>query len=750
MKMLKLSLASTIAAIVSAPAVAQAPSGSGAYSLQEIVTTARKREESIQDVPVSVTALGAVELAEKNIVQLSELVEVTPNAYFRNASNNPTSVRLTIRGQTVSDVLMTLDPAVGIYIDEMYIARPDGGVTDLLDVERAEILRGPQGTLFGRNTTGGAFNITTKRPEHNIVEGHAKGRFGNYGRRDYEGVLNIPLVEDILSMRLAASAMNHDGYGKGVVLGKNLATEDNQHYVAKLLWTPTEDFEVFLKADRVDLDMRTWANTMAFFASNSAATATQNYIAAQSGGTDSALNYLGGDPDVTFQDVDPVNNAEATSYSGIATWDLSSDLSAKFVAGYRELERTNIGDFDTTPYQLHQTATGQVDYESYSTELQLLGTALDDRLDWVAGVMWFSEEGNDNSRSVIRGNVAGASLFDGDVENESLGVFTQGTYRLTEQWSLTGGLRYSDDTKELLSRNRLANGTCRVTAVAPNPGICEAPFSRTDESVDYLLSVDYKPTEDVMLFARTTTGYKSGGHQLRGSTPASFQSVEPEEVTDYEVGFKADLFASRARLNGSVFYSEYDNAHRTAVVFLGGTSSSILTNAAEGELKGAELELTLLPIDNLTLAASLGIVDTKYKEYQDFSPDGSIVDRSDEKFLAVPEMTYSLSATYTLNLDVGNLVSTLFYNWRDEVLTGSFASSGRSDLLTAPELGQLKARVALQIAAPDVELAIYGNNLTDEREMVSGLDLSTTTGVIMHQYNRPREYGLELTYRFAN
>ncbi len=753
MKSKHLSLAAAIA-VASTSALISSPGHAQARTLDEIVVTARKREESIQDIPVSVTAVSGEELAARNIVQMSDVLAISPNANIQVAQGNPTSLRMTIRGQTVSDILLTLDPAIGVYNDGFYLARPDGAATDMLDVERVEVLRGPQGTLFGRNTTGGALNITTVKPVHEL-EGSVKGRVGNYGRRDLEGVLNLPLVADQLALRVAASTLNYDGFGDNKTTNEDVPSEDSEHFLGKLLWTPTDSFELLLKADIQDMTLRDQPIVVNYYADNPAGDNTRAYIAGLSGGSDSPDNYRGdviGDIDTIFQDVDPVSELESKIFSATAIWDLDA-FTVKFLSGYRELDRVSQIDLDGTPYPVMTTETRLNDYENFSAELQVLGTALDGSLEWVTGVMYFTEEGNEGSTTALGsvpslGGIGVISNFDGDITNDAVGAFAQATYALSEDLSVTGGLRYSKDEKELISRNSstiplLAMTVCSV----PSSGSqCRAAFDLEDDSIDYLLSLDYQLTPDVMVFARTTTGYKSGGHQLRGSG-AFFTPADPEEVTDYEVGFKADLAEGSLRVNGALFYTEYENIHRSALVFINNASATLLVNAAEGTVQGGELEISWLPTDKLQLGATLGYTDATYDQYDDLDASGNTVDRSGEKFLSVPEMTYTLSAAYTQPTSFGALLARLDYIWRDEMITGSYVGSNDPTTVLATELGLLNGRVTVEMDN-GLDLSLFGRNLTDEREPVVGLDITTTTGWSGSQWSRPREYGLEAVYRF--
>ncbi|MET0377751.1 MAG: TonB-dependent receptor, partial [Spongiibacteraceae bacterium] len=475
-----------------------------------------------------------------------------------------------------------------------------------------------------------------------------------------------------------------------------------------------------------------------------AATATEraNSVALAMGEINSldfqdVLQNFGSKSDVTGQ---------GTSLTAVV--DLSDDIQFKSISAYRELERDLLGDQDGSRWAILSTQ-GYTTQEVFSQELQLVGDSFDDDLEWILGAFYSDETGTEGtlSDSLNSTSISNPSNTDGDVDNETKAVFAQGTYALTDSLSFTGGLRYTQDSKLLESHNSNAVG-CTVPAVFRSGPACSGTFEDDWSATTYTASIDWKPLEDLLIYARTGKGYRSGGFNLRGSsTPATFAAFDPETVTDYELGLKTDVLDRRLRINAAAYYSEYEDIQRNVRMLINNVTTSLITNAAKGEVTGFELEVTAMPIDSLELRATTAYTDAGYKEWVDLTGDKSHLD-----FQQTPMWTYSLSAAYTLFQESGDLRMQLDWAWRDDVQFNPESvfdgRNGQPDLRGQKSFGLLNARIGKNFADSGIDVALFARNLLDEEYVAAALDQSATLGTVAQVAGEPRVIGAEIKKRF--
>ncbi|WP_299694003.1 TonB-dependent receptor [Hydrocarboniphaga sp.] len=755
-----------------APAPDAAPgqtAASGAGVIDEVVVTARKTRENIQDVPVAITALGGDALAEASIFDVQDIQTHTPNIYIRTAPGQGQAIAIQIRGQVQNDTVATLDPSVGFYQDGIYIARPFGSNVSFVDVQSVQVLRGPQGTLFGRNTTGGAILLTSNDPVLNSYSGSLATGVSSFDGVKSEAVVNIPLINDKLALRVAGQRVTNDGYAFDATNQRGTGSEHHTLLRAKLLFKATDELSFLASGEYIDLDQINVGSDLAFASPLRFADfngdgvpddfngdgrpdpvdgVARGFVLGASGGTDTIDNYIG-------RPYTSNNNAgfRPTSTLQVKSLGLTTTLeqewaTIKLIAGYRENGNIfNAIDFDSTPYPILDTTLDGYGRQS-SVELQFTGTAFE-HLKWAAGGYYFSEGSYEHSISTAFGGAA-VTVFDGNVDGDSAGAYAQGSYSVTEQLTATAGLRYSSDKKKLESHN-VANGVCVVPGVAAGEE-CSGKFSDTFNKTNYLIGTDYKITEGVLAYGSLTTGYRAGGENLRANSVASFQPFDPEEVTQYELGLKSDLLGRRLRANAAVFYSNYDNIQRSVIVTAAdGTNATMVVNAAKAEVKGGELELTALPIDSLELTASLGITRPKYKRYV----DAQGVDRSHEPFDLVPKMTYMLAGTHTAEFNGFKWRNSLDWSWQDKVISSSanirsFAAEDQAaveDALTQKAVGVLGARSSLDFDN-GLGVSLWGKNLSDEHRYAAQLGFGAPVGIVVRYPEVGREVGMDVSYRF--
>lgn len=734
-----------LAAIMSAPAMAQSTPNTEqeAGGIGDIVVTARKREERAQDTPISVSVQTGQDLEEQAVDSFIDLQRTTPALRLTPSVLSGTTAFMAMRGQGVTDTRLNVDPAIGVYVDGVYMPRSTGlDVAELMDIDRVEVLRGPQGTLYGRSTTAGAVNMYTALPTQEF-EGQLRVRGAEYSELGYGGVLNVPLG-DQFALRLVASHRERDGYGHDLISGDELGEVDADSIRISALLEATPELRIILRADWASANTTPIANkgsgvmNPGSLANNRVATETGLSVAAA---RLLYLTYHEGDPyDASFSqrshdDVD-VYGASATVEA-----DFSPELSLRSISAYRGFERSSAIDLDGSPFQILDFNVMETTDNQWSQELQLLGSNFDDRFNWILGLFYSEESGTEYLQQTSIGAI---SFQDAKVDNESTGVFGQGTFSFTDQLSLTAGVRYSVDDRSVTSANRNLT-TCLALGQLLTAGPCHRVTSDTFDAVSYTLGLEYRPTSDLLFYAKTNRGYRSGLIPLTGgaTTPAAattyWTPVNPEIVTDYEVGMKADWFDRRFRSNIALYYTNYDDIQRNASALIPGTTStiSITRNAATAIIQGVEADFTALITPNLELTAGVVFTDAEFDRYVSGG-----VDLSSRPIIFAPDLTYSVSANYTVPLPFGSAGFRVDYMWEDVTATSEPAAF-------RDEYEILSARATLEFDAAGFSVAIYGTNLTEEDNVMFLTDTRGSIGILSeHGSLPPRTVGIQLVKDF--
>lgn len=804
---------------ITAPVLAQDASGASQSGVDEIIVTARKTSESLQITPVAVTAITGEALANQQIVGIQQLQATTPNLTFSSAIAQPGSSTVFIRGQGSSDGLIAIDQAVGVYIDGVYAARSTGGATDLFDVLQVEVLRGPQGTLFGRNTTGGAINIIPNRPTDNF-EGSARIDYGNYNTFVAQAMLNVPIATG-LALRAAYQHREHDGYGHNVTLNVPLGDLNSEYGRISLSFEPVgSSFSALVSADFSDfrnsgelIGLKSYSAPNAFAPTEllAAACGTQSIPAglpAQTAGFLGGLksgaiplcptlavrpgpvaNYIygqNGNTDIyrTFGNTPTYGESGTYGVSGVLEYEFSDAAVVKSTTAWRGVSLESRTDNDGTPY----TFTGglaaipgiyagnpgnQIEQDQFSQELQLSGDL--GQFQYILGGFYFVENGTDrsDSGSLFPLNPAVATV-DGVVRNESIAGYGQLIFNVTDTLRLTGGLRYTEDQRDLVIRNRDTNlltgvVTSSLGTIAdglldgdPNDPL-RATFTRSFSYWSYLLSADWQATNNLFFYAKTSRSQRAGGLNTRavagGIPPISFL---PEVVTDYEIGAKIDVLDRRVRLNLAAFDSDVKNVQRNLAGAVGNRLVGGAANAAEARIRGLEAELTVAPTDGLSFGANLGYTDAQYNRF--INIDGS--DFSDAEFPYTPEVTLGLFGDYSVEVGPGRLKLHADYSWRSKSYHAPMAAStaqrvGRTpaeieaisnalqETASLPAYGLLNARIAFEFDDPNIELALYARNITKSQYFTRLLPVENTPlAFTSYMPGDPRTYGASVSFRF--
>ncbi|WP_158257991.1 TonB-dependent receptor [Sphingopyxis lindanitolerans] len=762
------------------PAPADEADGPSSRGLNEIVVIAQKIEQNLQDVPVAVTAFSGEELEQQNATKFNDIARLTPSLYISKVSATETAPVITLRGQVQADVLATLDPSVGTYVDGYYWSRAYGLNSDLLDIQSVQTLKGPQGTLFGRNTTGGAILIQTNDPNFDGFSGSVSATYGRFNEMQGTAVLNLPIVDDKVAMRVAFSKSKRDGYVRNLFDGKKYGERDSWVGRAKLLVQPTDNFRLLFSAELYKSDARPVPYSLAQISTVGFTGATPSSglgflsYAIQSGfvgagGFDIAGARAQLDQYIaTSQNSDELsfnspfrNYAKTQTYTGTASLDTAFGT-VKFIGGYRNVKAAAPLDLDGTAVTLLNTGTIgtnslQQDLTQYSGEFQITGQAFGDVVDFAAGIFYFHEKGNDGSQSTSLGfvNPNVPSIFDGTVSNDSQGIYGQASVHVTDKLTLTGGLRYSIEDKALTLRNRsfvaAANGfQCTLTgATLPD---CRAFRRDSFNGISYNVGADYQ-FGDAMIYIKAGRGFRSGGENLRatGAAASSFVPFKPEVATSQEVGFKSEFLDRRVRLNVAAYHSVVNDIQRSVLVAgPGGTAATTVGNAGKLRVNGAEAELTARLFDGFTLGATGAITKPKYLEYFD-----GVKDRRTDRIGGVPHHTFSVSGTYEHDFGSTGLLLRADYVWTGKVALQSYNEVGDPNnaaiiaATTAPSAGIINARAALTFADGGFELALFGRNLTNNRDVQLGLVLPQPLGLTINQRREPRTFGITGTIRFG-
>jgi iron complex outermembrane receptor protein len=744
----------TLASLIAPPpARAQEPAAQpqDESTLEEVIVTAQRRAERLQDVPVSVSAFSTERLDRAQIHDVNGLAQATP-AMTTAQAFSPLDIRVNLRGVSELVPSLAVDPATGVYVDGIYLQTNAGSNLALIDMERVEVLKGPQGTLFGRNTIGGALNITTKKPEPEFG-GLAKLTLGNYDQVSATGVVNLPLG-DRAGVRVVFQHDEHDGYGRNTLLDLPLESMRLDYVRGSARFEATEDIELVGTAFYTRSKMSPVASKVTYV--NPASPLPGLIPALQGHPGDSLANYMGGDVHDTQGNIQPQNQLEAYGFTGTATGHFGA-INVQSITGYTNLVQDAGSDIDGSPYTFISLLNQGLSTEQFSQEFQVYGKALDDRLDWIAGLYYFHETGDQKQFTQVIPPLAtppGAISRDGpSVRNTSYAAFIQATYEIMPRLRLTGGIRYTKDERRAsydaitFSQATGAVLTCDVSPLSPaTPAAqCRRSFDASFDYVPWTLGLDYKPNDHTLLYAKVSKGFRSGS--FPGAAPTAnnvlvFAPVEPESLLSPEVGAKLDLLDGRLRVNAAAYYSNYKNIQQNAnVASPSGGITNILTNSGRGEIYGGELEVSAL-VQKLRIDASLGLVQPEYKT------GASAI--AGQPFTNVSKTTASLAGSYPVELGFGTLTLSGAYAYRSKVVLFSIVpgNAAQNAAVSQKGYGLLDAQAQLELANSPITLSVWGKNITDKEYRVGATDFANTLGFSVAFPGAPATYGGTVSVKF--
>ena len=742
--------AAIAASVQSVPSWAQSE-----LALEEVIVTATRRDESLQDVAVSVSAIDA-ELGQATVRRLDDLQTFSPNLYIRRSPGIGSGASITIRGIGTQDVDKTLDPAIGVMMDGVFLGTSSGVLMQNFDVQRIEVLRGPQGTLFGKNTTGGLINI---------VRGDVTMEWGGdlivtldeHGREDIKGVVNVPIVDDKFGVKLFGAQVKSDGFVYNTTLEEDVGGDDVQNYGFAAKWQPSDNFDIKLHYEKTKDE------------SDQGAYVNQNVF------TDNTCVFFGQCVTTTTDNEDQ-NSSNTRNFSDneydttilTANYDFGN-MVLTYIGAKRDMDEQNMQSFDASPADfLDMNYFNLWDQESH--ELRLT-TNFDGPFNFVAGLYsWevdYTQYWDVSHLHWTYNAILGFPLFP-DVtaptsvktqgqrqQTDSFAAFASADWALGDKWTLTFGGRYTEEEKDFSGDNgsigyNPAAGEARPTGHATWEK--DAEWSEFTPSA----SLRFNVTDNTMLWASYAEGFKSGGFFGR---QANFMNIdvtfEPESVQNIEVGFKSTLLNGAMTLNAAYFANDYEDKQESVLVVRGPADvATVVENAATEEISGIEIDLSWQITQNWFLRANYGYLDAKYENFVgDLNGDGIETDNSYMRPRNTPENSFGINTTYTVALGPGNLQAVLAYRYRDaievdlvsQVPTKPSSPADSGGIGSIGSIYDLSAQVSYMFSDDRYRITVYGKNLTDERELLT----QTIGGIATRGYwNDPRTIGVEFAASF--
>ncbi|MFN5631488.1 MAG: TonB-dependent receptor [Sphingomonadales bacterium] len=650
----------------------------------EIIVTARRVAESLQDVPISLSVVGSAEVEERNNTRVSELVATIPNVTFTSGVL-PT---ITVRGITSqARVNPGFDSGVGVYIDGVVQGKLFAFDQPLYDIDRVEFLRGPQGTLFGKNSVAGAISMTTRNPEF-TASGKVDVEYGSFDKRELTAWATTPL-SDTLAVSAGGFITKRDGYVTNNFDGRKVANDDGWGARAKILWKPTENAQFVVSGDVMKDDILSYNSEI--------------------------VSGYGGPSGRYRTNV----NLPTLAYRKLKGISLTADIDTSFggrissITAYRTAESRRTNDTDAGPLAVVDSAS-RSKQKQFSQELRLSGE-IGDRLNYIVGLYYFRQTTDNFSSSTFGAipNVPGflrgrtGNTF-GAIDTDSMAIFGSVDWKLTDRLTLTAGLRYTIDDKDLRYQQIGFPFIAPTLPVQPD-GISAKDLSPT-------LNIRYEASDDLMLYATASRGFKSGGWNVDNITDPAITNFKQlrfldESIWNYEGGIKSQFLDRKITFNLSAFYQKYSDIQTpqlTPVLGGGGALVAIVTNAASADIKGFEAELTAKPVDILTLNGSLGYTKATYSRYID-----GVNDFSGNRLPNAPDWTANLSATLRAPVSDGWSIGA---RGEYSYAAGFFGDRENTAVRRTPSFSTINASAG--IYGKNFDLEGFVNNLTDSQDII--------------------------------
>ncbi len=684
---------------------------------EEIVVTAQKREQRLQDVPLSVTAFSAQTLENQGTQSLTDLNAKSPNVVLAPVGAYPYASAFYMRGLGFADVESSFEPAVGVEMNGIYLARNSGALQDFFDIGSVEILRGPQGTLYGRNTIGGVVAVRTKRPDGQF-NGEVQGTIGDHGRREFRGAVNFP-ISDVLSGRVSLLYKDYDGYTYNATRG--VKEGDNETWAGRLTlsYTPSETFDATLI-----VDVNSERGSGASF--HNAALPGNVYA-------NPGFAPVGGDPRVVYGGAAIFADLDTWGLALEANWDLGFGTLTS-ITGYRSFKDRVFSDYDASALTFFQALRDQKHWQ-FSEELRLASNG-DGPLNYVVGVYFLTQ--NYEISNAQSGLIYGGGTLTqfAAQDNTAYAVFGQLDYDVTDKLTLTAGGRLSYEKKTFTND--------------PLGPVGPSTFEDSWSDFSPKLGVAYAFTDDVMAYGQWQRGFRSGGFNGRAATVTSVGPYDAETVDSFEIGLKTTLADRRLRLNFAAFSNTYHDMQQGVQGFTSaGLYETLIVNAATARIDGFEVEANWTVGGGISLNGSVGYLDARFDEYfADLTSDGidNPTDNTDLPLPYAPRWSATLGMTYVGDFDFGRVTFNTNIVYMDDIYTSGGTLNRISDVQVRPANTLLDATLSLEAPDSKWRVALWGKNLTDEVIINNTFGLGALGNLRI--YAPPRTYGLDIGFRF--
>jgi iron complex outermembrane receptor protein len=710
-----------LAAIGASPVMAQETAGSEgpAAAVEDIVVTAQRREQRLQDVPLAVSAFSMESLEDGKVESLLNLDGKVPNVVLAPVGAYPFASAFYIRGLGYADVESSFEPSVGVELDGVYLSRNVGAVQDFFDIGGVTILRGPQGTLYGRNTIGGVVSVQSRRPSFDFGA-RAQATFGSNGRQELRAGVEGALIEDQLAGKFSFLTKTYDGYIKNYD-GRDMGAQDVTSMRGALLWTPTASFDATLIVDYT----KDKGTGTAFENASLPSMVLPGFGEPADTDGDPFLSHVGDD---IFSDL------EALGVTLNANWDLGP-VKLTSITGYRKTDTEVLSDFDGTPtpfMTVHRDET----HDQFSQELRLASNT-DGPLTYVVGAYYMTQEydiATGQFGTVFGSPTAGSTIYT-QQKADSWAVFGQADYEVLPGLTVTAGGRYSKEEKTFTTQ----------PLFYPNAETFEASFDDFSPKV----GVSYKWSDTLMTYAQYSRGFRAGGFNGRAGSFLAVGPYDSETVDSYEVGVKSDLFDRRLRLNAAVFTSDYQDMQQSVQQLIPGTliNQTLVANVGAATISGFEAEATALLTDVFTISASVGYLDASYDEFMADLGDGlGVIDRTYLPMPYAPKWSNSVTFNYKDDFDFGRVTAQASVRHMTDMYTSFSTLNATTDLTMRQSNTVVDGSLSLELPDGRWRVSLWGKNLTDE------LVINNTFGVgnllASRVYQPPREIGVDLSLTF--
>ena len=731
---------------LTAAAWAQDAAPAGETEVGEIVVTARRTEENLQTVPGAVSAFSERTLDRLQAVDVTGLQGAVPNMNLSQGRGSGNATNIFIRGIGQPDALQTFDPAIGVYVDDVYYSRIRGTQFDLFDLERIEVLRGPQGTLYGKNTIGGALKVVSRKPGQTYRAG-ASLAVGSYNQMEVKGGISGP-VSDTLALGVAGLISKRDGYVEDPVTGAEYNDKNTWALRTQLAWTPTDDLRIDLSADysRDDAGMTV---------GQASSTLTTLF-----GGVIRTIPNPPPSYDFKTRTTPGLPNESKLDHYGFAgtvTWNLSDALTLKSITAYRNLKTRDFIDIDATELELGDVYVG-VDQDQTSQEFQLAY----EQGAWtvIGGLYWLQENivshqeaYADDLIGPLFGNPTFLRTVDDDLETTSKAAYVNVSYDLTDTVQITGGLRYTEEEK---TYSRTTSTFSSNPIFRANPAFAFNGLSETWDDVSPMVDVRWQAAENIMLYARASKGFKSGGFNGRANNAGEQAPYDPEEATSYEAGVKSTFADGRYLVNFTLFTNDYKDfqARVSGLVIdpITNLPSPELTviNAGSMKTEGAELEVVAKPIPGLLLDAQVGLLNAEYEDFDDVRFAGG---RSFQQPAFTPRWTVRYGAQYEWNLGGAGYLTVGGQAKHRSEMALAVDNTLTNSRVRAPGMWDsdhwlFDARVVWENSDRRYSAGLYGQNLSDELYKTDAQEFSSVGNIRTAYFGAPQTFTLRLTAKY--